>query len=505
MSENRVIVKNSLILYFRLFIVSVVGFISVRYLIEMLGVSDYGLYSVVGGMVSLIAFLNSIMITTTYRFFSFEIGLGLDGEMNSLFNVSLVLHFMFALIMVVLASSFGYYYINKYLSIPEGKLSDALFVFKTSVLSSFVVVVGIPYQGLITAKEKFGFLAYIEIAKSLSSLFVILILQNLDVNKLRLYGFSIAMISIFSTIAYYFYTKKKYKDIVRWNFQNNIKKYFEMLAYGVWMLFGAFSAASETYISVIMINIFFGTVVNASFSIASQVNNSVKMFSKSLSSVVVPQITKSYSRGDTLRNVELVKFTSKYSFFLMLIPSIPILVCADNILEQWIVAVPDYAAVFVRLMLINALVVTMSAGLETAVNATGKIRGFQLLVGLLSFFGLGVSYMLFIKGAPPYSIIVVFIMISVFGVFIKPIILSKLMLFDVKKYYGEIYFRCMLVLLPLCCLFFINKSLFNGVYGLMVLIFISIISVLISIYLLGLSSNEKLYIKNYIQLNFLNK
>jgi len=279
-----------------------------------LGASDYGLYNVVGGVVSLMAFVNTIMITTTYRFIAYEEGKP-NGDSNKIFNISLSIHLLLSILFVILALTVGLYYIYHYLKIPEGKLNDAVFTFIFSILNTVCIIIGTPFQGLLVAKEKFSITVPIEISTKILTLLLSILLIYLPGNHLRYYVIFITIIHALNPIMYIAYCLKTYFNTVKWHLCRDWEKYKEMLGFTGWNSIEVAAIVGENQGSAIIINRFFGTILNASFGIANQVNSIVRSFAQSLGQAIIPQITKSYSAGDHKRASKLVIISSKFSFF----------------------------------------------------------------------------------------------------------------------------------------------------------------------------------------------
>lgn len=499
MKENSKIIKNSLILYLRLIVVSIVGLLSSRFILQALGASDFGLYNVVGGIVFMMAFLNNVMVSTTYRFIAFELGKEKNSDVNSVFNVSLLIHIGLALLVVVIAESLGVYYIKNYLNVNNGKIDDALFVFHLSIASTFVSIISVPHQGLITAKEKFWINAIAEISRSVLALMVVLIVFNYDGNRIRLYSILITIVTLIPSIIFIVYGYKRFPNITRWNFQKELKYYKEMFSFSIWIMFGAGASAAEVQISSMIINRFFGTLLNASFGIANQVNTMVKMFSQSLNQAAIPQITKSFSGGDTNRTLQLVIFSSKYSFLLMLIPSLPILLETDYILTLWLKNVPDNTSIFVQFMILNALITTMSAGIPAAVHATGKIKYFQIILSTVVLLGLPISYYLFKLGFPAYTILVTYTVISLVNLVIRQYLLKKLIQFNVKEFISRAYLRMIYVMLFVSPLFLIHLFFDISLLRFLIVSTIAVLWLLVGIYTTAMETNEKETVKLYLK------
>ena len=379
MNSNTKIIKNSGILYLKLIVTSVMTLFTSRLVFQSLGASDFGLYGVVGGIVVIMNIFNTVMISTTYRYIAFEMGKNNTREVNKIFNISLVLHIFLAFIVATLAETFGKYYILHYLNISSDRIKDALFILDVSVLATFFSILSIPFQGLIVAHEKFSIQAAIEIISSILRLFLAITIFYYVGNKLQLYAVIIAVISAAPALVYVLYCRKKYASIISWNFQRDKEKYKEMISYSSFIFLGACACIGKIQGSAIIINLFFGTVLNASFAIANQLNNLVSMFAQNLSQAAIPQITKSYSSGNAERMTQLACYISKYSFFLMLLPALPILLETDFLLSLWMGKVPVETSLFCQLMIVNALVDSMVAGLPAVIQATGKIKYFQII------------------------------------------------------------------------------------------------------------------------------
>ncbi len=488
--DNILILKNSAILYVRLIITSILGLAAARFVLQGLGASDFGLYSVVGGIVTLLAFLNTVMISTTYRYIAFEMGKGdIDGT-NKVFNISLVIHLCLAILVLILAETAGVFYVNNYLNLAPGKTADALFVMRFSALATFFSVASIPYQGLVTANEKFSVRATIEIIRSTLTFFAALVIFY-SCEKLRLYAALITVANGIPALLFLAYCKKKFADITLWNFQRDLSKYRDMLGFSVWIMIGAAAAVGKIQGSALIINSFFGTVLNAGFGIARQVNAVISMFSRNLGQAAIPQITKNFSSGNTSRSVALTAHISKYTCFLMLIPSLPILLETDFLITAWLGVVPPYTVIFCQLMIINELVSSLGEGIPALVQATGKIKYFQIILSTTSLMSLPIGFLLYKWGYPPYAIQIAFIVTALINVVMRQVLLKALIDFDVKYFIKTSYIRILYVALLTLPLFLI-KPLFP--YGMSRFFFFSCFSIIVlfaAIYFAGLEKKEQ--------------
>jgi O-antigen/teichoic acid export membrane protein len=278
-----------------------------------------------------------------------------------------------------------------------------------------------------------------------------------------------------------------------------------MIGFSVWILFGASANAAETKISEIIINLFFGTLTNAGFAISTNINIVLKHFAESLNKAVIPQITKSYSSGNPNRTIELVIFSSKYSFFLMLLPAVPLLLETKYILELWLKDVPPYTIIFVQLMIINSMIEVMNAGIPAAVHATGKIKYFQLVLSIIKLLALPAAYFLLRTGSEPYMIIIAFTVSALVNLFVQQILLKELIQFKVKEFVTQAYLKMLYVLFPISSLFFIQQMFTPGIHRFFGCSIVSALFILLMVYAVGISNSERVYFKNYITNKFLKK
>ena len=490
-SDNTRIVKNSIILYIRLVITSVVGLFVSRLVLQNLGASDFGLYSVVGGIVILINVLSTAMTSASYRFIAFEMGKGNTAGINKVFNISLTLHLCLGLIVILFAETLGRYYIYNFLNVAPGKLGDALFVFRLSVLSVVFSVVGIPFLGLMTALEKFSIRVLIEVVSAILRLAVAILLVYYLGNKLRFYSVLNALVIVATATMYVSYCYRKHRDFVRWKFQRDRDLYKEMLSFSGWILFGACAALGKVQGAALIINLFFGTVINASFGIASQVNRLILTFSQNIGQAAIPQITKSYSSGNSDRTIQIVCYISKYTFFLMLLPALPILLETPFLLNLWLREMPEYTSIFCRLMIINALVGSLGAAIPAAVHATGKIKYFLIASSTISLSSLPAAFFLFKLGYPPYTILIVYGVAVLINVVVRQILLKKLIHFDVKKLTRVVYLKILYVVLAVAPLFAILPIWPAGAIRFITLFVVSVIWLFAAVYIVGIDKSER--------------
>ena len=491
MNENKLIFKNSGLLFFRLIFTSIIGLFSSRFVFRSLGIQDYGLYNVVGGVVIMMGFLNTVMTSTTYHFITFEMGKGLEGKVNKVFNISVIIHIILAFLLLFLTETLGVYYVLHHLNVDIKKIPDALFILRFSTYAMVFSILSIPFQGLVTAQERFDVRIITEIVRSILQFFIALALVYYLGNKLRLYSVLTAIASIIPAMMFYIFCKKSYKEIVTWNFQRDRKKYKQMVGFSSWIMIGAAASVGKNSGTALIINTFFGTMLNAAYGVANQVNGIVMMFAQNLGQAAIPQITKSFSSGNTDRMLTLVTYISKYTFFLMLLTSLPVLLDTKYLLTLWLGKIQSYTVSFSQLMIIIALIESLSSGIPAAIQATGKIKYFQIILSTTSLLGLPIAYFLFKASYSPTAIFYVFIIISFTNIFIQQFLLKKIINFNIKYFLKTAYLKSFYVLVSVIPLFLLHDFFALGFLRFFCYSLFSITYLMITIYYLGIGPTEK--------------
>jgi O-antigen/teichoic acid export membrane protein len=501
MSENRAIARNSLILYIRLIITTVIGLYASRIVLLELGADNFGLYAIVGGIVSMLNVLNTTMISTSNRFIAIEIGKKTGNVLNKIFNTLLVVHIIFGLILLIFVEIAGVWYVRNFLNVDASKISDALFVLHLSTISAIIGTVIIPFQGLITAYEKFTVRASFEIAHSILNLGIVLLLVFHDGDKLRIYAVYVLSIQIIIASIYFIYSKLKYNEAVRWKLNRKKSDYIGISRFFGWQLVYVAGNVGSNQGGAMIINIFFGTVLNAAFGIASRVNEFVFSFVKNLNQAALPQIMKSYSGGNQERSLTLVYKLSKFTYFIMLIPAVPILLSIDTILVLWLKVVPPYTAAFVILRIIHGLISCLESGFDATIDATGRIRRTKIFFSFLFLSTLPVIYLLYKWGLPPYSITIIFIAAEIIFLLFQTRILASLTEFTFSKYFSITLTPAFFVSLLIIPQFFLRRFFDEGLISFLVVSLLSVLITLAIIYFVGLDKQERnIVISNVVKL-----
>ncbi len=495
-SNNKRIAKNTLMLYFRMILTMLVSLYTSRVVLNTLGVEDFGIYNVVGGFVTMFGFLNSAMASATQRFLAFEIGKGDHEQLRNVFSMSINIHFLIAFIIFILAETVGLWFVNTQLTIPSGRMGAAQWEYQFSILAMMVNMVSVPYNAMIIAHERMNVFAWVSIAEVSLKLFIVFMLQWFGFDKLKFYAVLTFCVSLIIRFIYGFYCSRQFKESRFRYFWD--KSLFKTLAsYAGWNLWGNLAAVLKGQGVNVLLNIFFGPVVNAARGIAYQVSGAINQFVANFQMAMNPQIIKSYAVNDLKYMHQLIFRGAKYSFFLLFTLSLPILLETEQILRVWLKIVPDYTVIFTRLVIINVLIDCISGPLMTAAQASGKIKLYQSVVGGLLILNLPISYLFLKFGFQPQVTIFVSIGISVLALMLRLLILRNLVKLKIENFFYQVILKITIVgifaaIIPLLFSIFMDISIHRFV----IVTLTSIVSSLSVIFFLGLSNDERIYFIN---------
>ena len=417
-SSNKRIAKNTLMLYFRMIIILGMRLYTSRIILNTLGVEDYGIYNVVGGIVIMLSFLNSAMTTGTTRFLSFELGRGEFIKMARVFSMSLNIHAMIAVVIFILAETLGLWFLNTHLNIPAERMNAANWAYQFSIMTFMVAVLSIPYHALIIAHERMNVYAYVSIVEVSLQLFIVFMLQWFGFDKLKLYSVLVFLVSLLVRGIYGLYSSKNFKES-KYRFIWDKSLFKTLMSFAGWNLWGNAAGVLSGQGVNMLLNIFFGPAVNAARGIAYSVKAAVHQFVNNFQTAMKPQIIKSYASNDLKYMHKLISQGAKYSFFLLLFLSLPILLETKIILKIWLKIIPEYTIIFTQLVILNELISSLSGPLMTAAHASGRIKNFQLTVGGLLFLILPFSWIFLKLGYPPQVTIYISIFFSVLALIAK--------------------------------------------------------------------------------------
>lgn len=484
-------------MYGRLIITTIIGLVSSRYVLLALGASDFGLYAVVGGLISMLNVLSTAMSTTTRRFINVEMGME-DGNLNRIFNISRLLHIGFAIFIFLIAETIGLFYIHNYMNVASDKLNDALFVFQFSTAAAAISILNVPYQALMAAHEKFAQIAIFDIIGVSIKLVFVISLIYYEGNVLRFYAVGMSVITVVSLTLYNIACYKQWPIVVKYKFYRGRNQYKEILFFNNYVAIGSASYIARNQGSTLLVNFFFGTVVNAAFAIAYTIENYCVLFVNNIGAAAAPQVTKNYA-GNTGRSVFLTETFNRFSIYLILIIIVPLIMELEFVLKIWLKNVPEGTSLLCFATLISALVRTFTGGTTDLVQASGKIKWFQIVSGILELLCIPVSYILFKMGYPSFVIIVVFIISSIVNRVVTFVMMNRILSFDVSSYAKHVYLRP-LIIISILTIFIILyrqlsiKSTFFHISGLI----IGFLATIALIYFFGFNNNERASLKKII-------
>lgn len=497
-SSNKTIAKNTLFLFFRTLLVMGISLYTSRIVLDILGVDDFGIYNVVGGIVSMLTFLNSAMVQASQRYLSYVQETNDVEEQKRVFSTSLLIHATIAVIVVLLLETIGLWYVNnKVVLLPE-RLQAANIVYQFSILIFLSKILVVPYNASVIAHEKMDVYAYISIADYILQLCFVLLLKMVPYDKLVIYGAIMFIVSFSHFLFYYVYTKQKFPECTFF-LCKDWRLYKEMFSFASWAFLGGAGYVARNQGVNLVINYFCGPAVNAARGVAYQVSSAIQTLISSFQQSMNPQIIKRYAAGEVESMMSLVRVGSKYSFLLLLICFVPILVRPNYILGLWLGNVPEYADGFLIMAIIMALITSMGGPLNTAMQATGDIKIFQIVVSIIMCLDIPLAYYLLHLGIEPYIVTSVSIFTSILCLFAKLIILRLQVRYNIIKFIISVVFRNLL-LATIIIFLFIHLSMYIPVtfLGFILLCFMSVVLNSVIIYVLGFEPLEREMIKHMV-------
>lgn len=491
-TENKRIAKNTGYMYIRFFVTLIVGLYTSRVVLAVLGVSDYGLYSVVGGILAMFTFISGSLGQATARFLNFEMGKA-DGDINRIFNINVTANVAMAVAIFLIGEIGGLFYIYNYLNVEPDRISDAVFCFETALIVSCIGIVNTPYSSLFMAKEQFGFLSVLDIVNTIIRLGLVILLQYVNGNLLRLYALIMVVTTANTFIIYHVVAYRRWPDIIKYRFIKGWKNYKEVLSFGWWNLLSTMAQTVRSSGSDMLVNAFCGTAVNGAYAVGRTVSRYAIIVTTYFDSASTPQITQTYSAKDTQRCSYLVNKIGRIVLLLFALIFFPVWIELDFVLHVWLKDVPEGVLLLTQLNLILAYVSVTSGGLVTLINASGKIKWFKILISSFFLFCLPVGYILLKAGLPYYILLIVFIVADFFHRVIQFVLVKKILNYDVVGYMKEAYIRPGIVIIVMSLLLYLYSLMGISVTILQKIFAITICFVitLILVFFIGLKKGER--------------
>lgn len=497
MSDNTVvnskrIAKNTIMLYIRMLITMIVSLYTSRVVLEVLGVDDFGIYNVVGGIVIVLSFLNSSMATSTQRFLNFELGTNNKDGLKKVFSTAILLHLIIGLIIFILAITVGGYFLECEMNIPIDRMVASRYVFIYSTLTFVFQTITVPYNSIIIAYEKMSAYAYLSIVEVFLKLLIAYLIKVVDGDHLIIYALLSFIVSVLIRIAYILYSKHNFDEAIFVRKYIDKQKFKQMFSFSSWSIVGNLGYILHTQGMSIVTNIYFNTAINAAQGIANQVNSAVTSFTTNFQVALNPQIVKSYAAKELESMHQLIFRGCKFSYFLVLIFTIPIIVEVPQILNMWLTTIPPETVEFVRLILIVTLINSFSNIMAVAQGATGRVKVYQIVLTSLGLLHIPLAMYFFEFGFPAYYGTVVYIFLSLILMTTRVLFLTRSVELKLSMFAKEVCLPILLItIMSFTLSVFIHRVLPNTTLGFITSCVLSIGIILIMVYLFGLNKGER--------------
>lgn len=495
-SDQKVIFKNTIFLYLRMFIVLAVSLYTSRIVLDKLGVEDYGIYNIVGSVVVAFAFVDYSLNNANQRFYSFTLGKG--DNCSRVFSMSINIQLIMLVVLIVLLETIGLYFFNNVIKIPEARKNAASIVYQLSILTFCINFLRSPYNSLIIAYEKMSIYAVFSIVDVILKLGICFLLIFSNTDKLILYAFLMMLVTFIGNLMYMGYCKYNINEV---NYQLLWDKrlWKEMFAFSSWNLIGGVSAIAKTEGPNYLINNFFGVLLNASMGLSKQVSLVIYNFAVNFQTAFNPQIVKLYAAGNYDSLNKLIFRASKLSFYLMFVVALPVM-CSQDIFELWLKEVPQYTRLFCVCFITAELINTIQSPLWMTATAIGNIRNYQLWMCLFNLLTLLLAWICLTVGFHPSSVIIMVALTNVMAMVYRLWYLKSRMEFDIWYFYKEIVFK-ELIALPIITvpvIYFVGTKV-SGLLGLIEIGIASVMIVTTIFYYVCLNKDEKLYVKDFVK------
>lgn len=501
-SSNKRIAVNTLMLYGRMIFLTLINIYTVRVTLECLGDMDYGIYEAIASFIGALSFLNGTMTSATQRFLSYHLGKGDHAGYSHVFSMFIVCFLAFAALMIIVGELFGHLMVYDVLNIPSDRLDAALWVYRFTIISLAFNFLSIPFTAQIVANEKMGAFAYFSIADGLMKLIIVILLLHIGFDRLVLYAGLLALQTILIVAIYFIYCRIKF-SFCRFKFRSDRMLLKELGAYTGWNLFGSISGMLVVQGQGVLLNIFFGPLVNTAKGVANRIYNVIISFAVNMFMAFSPQIVKSYASGEHARMHWLAMQSSRFSFLLLLILTFPLIMSMEPILNIWLgkALVTPLMIRFSQLMMIYSLVQALEPPITQMIRATGNIKEYQLKVGVwtLMYIPICIVFLWFWHNAILTMIILITLYLLIMAIRLH--VADKVVNFPVRKYLKSVVWPISRVtaVLAICGLLLSYWKHTDGLLMLAAHLAVCFLITAISIWLLGLSVEDRQTIIHFIQ------
>lgn len=499
--NNKRIAKNTLLLYVRMLFTMAVSLFTSRVILNALGVEDYGINNVVGGIVTMFSVLSGSLSSSISRFITFELGKGNIERLKTIFSTGVNIQLGMSVLIIIIAEAVGIWFLNTKMNIPTDRMIAANWVFQCAILTFVLNLLSVPYNAAIIAHEKMSAFAYISVVEVSLKLIIVYMLMISPFDRLETYAVLLLLVGAVIRFIYGYYCKRHFEECTyHFVFDKPVLK--EMTGFAGWNFLGNGAYMLNTQGVNILMNLYFGVAVNAARGIATQVDAALKQFVNNFTTAVNPQITKSYAQGDLDYMHKLVCRSAKFSAFLMMFFAVPIILETNTILTIWLKTVPDYAVIFLQWIIISSFMDTVLANsLVTSMFATGKIKRYQIIVTTVGCLVFPLSWIAFKLGFEPQVGYILYFIIYTILLFVRLYLLKDMVKLPVMMYIREVLYK----LAPIIVVGFSIPGILILTMdaGWLRLILVCLLSVLVtaaSEYFIGLSNKEKNFVAEKIKL-----
>lgn len=495
--NNKTIAKNTLMLYLRMFIIMAASLYTSRIVLKTLGVIDYGIYDVVGGVVAMMALLTNSLTNSIMRYLTFELGKKDEKAQSLVFSTSVNVMVLMSIITIIIGESLGLLFLNFQMNIPNERLSAANWVYQCTLLSFIFNIISVPYNASIVAHEKMKAFAYVSVIEVLLKLAVVYTLYITLFDKLILYAILLLCVSIFMRVIYGHYCIRNFEEC-KYNFRFDKSLFKQMTEFAGWNFLGQGAFLINNQGINILLNLFFGVAINAARGIATQVNGAIVKFVTNFMMALNPQITKCYACGNLKDMHTLIFRGAKTCFFLTLLFAIPIILETENILKFWLGQIPEYSVIFVRLTVFASLINVVNMTLTTGLHATGKIKKVMIITSIVEFSIFPFSYIAFRQGLSPVSSYYIYIIVYFILMFLRVFLIKNYILLSSKAYFKEVFLKLLLVtIFSMPIPLYLHLSLTPSVFRLIWVSIASSAMIITSIFVFGLTPVERNGLLNF--------
>jgi O-antigen/teichoic acid export membrane protein len=501
LQTSKKVAKNTFLLYARMGLTVLISLYATRLILNALGVSDFGLFNLIGGAIAMLGFLNIAMASATQRFMSYAEGVGDINKQKNIFNISILLHVLIAIIIVLSLEVGSYVFFSGFLNISADRLYASKVVYQFLIISTCFTILSVPFEAVLNAHENMFFIAILGVFEALLKLAVALFVANVNADKLIVYSILTALSTIILMLVRIVYTNRMYSEV-----RINLKRYFdkvlfrEMYKYAGWSFLGSIiSVVSNTGQSII-INIFFGTKMNAAQGVAGQVNGQISVFSSTMLSALNPAIVKTEGKGERNKMLRMSVFGSKLSFYILSLFAIPIFIELPYIMKLWLINIPDYAITFCRLLIIKTLIEQIVGSMPVSINAIGNIKYYQVFMSLMAILPLPVSFIMYKLNYPPEASYYLYILQAfVCSFFIIPYFVKANAGFKLSESLKSLFIPSLLVfVITFFATWMVHLFIEHDVMRVAAVLLVSTFLLLPLFWIFGIDKNERLQLQNLL-------